>query len=190
MDTIEMVSDNPQCVSFGLFMIWFSSITINLGPTFLREGFKKIKKKVLNHFVRKNFNDEKNEWFFYLPLVEPLQPTQMIISPSRPVPWCRAHTGTTSSTSSGSWSTSSVWSSPWSSSTGSTLSLAVGKNERNIVASILSKLMYICRTQFFRNYIGFSFQYSLFNNGETHEQFGILILIDIKYLGNLARVCI
>ena len=45
MDTIEMVSDNPQCVSFGLFMIWFSSITINLGPTFLREGFKKIKKK-------------------------------------------------------------------------------------------------------------------------------------------------
>ena len=30
-----MVSDNPQCVSFGLFMIWFSSITINLGPTFL-----------------------------------------------------------------------------------------------------------------------------------------------------------
>ena len=35
IDTIEMVSDNPQCVSFGLFMIWFSSITINLGPTFL-----------------------------------------------------------------------------------------------------------------------------------------------------------
>ena len=61
MDTIEMVSDNPQCVSFGLFMIWFSSITINLGPTFLREGFKKNPKKDLNHFVRKNFNDEKNE---------------------------------------------------------------------------------------------------------------------------------
>ena len=34
-DTLEMVRDNPQCVAFGLFMIWFSSITINLGPTFL-----------------------------------------------------------------------------------------------------------------------------------------------------------
>ena len=36
LDTLEMVRDNPQCVAFGLFMIWFSSITINLGPTFLR----------------------------------------------------------------------------------------------------------------------------------------------------------
>ena len=31
----EVVRDTPQCVAFGLFMIWFSSITINLGPTFL-----------------------------------------------------------------------------------------------------------------------------------------------------------
>lgn len=35
METLEIVKDNPQCVAFGLFMIWFSSITINLGPTFL-----------------------------------------------------------------------------------------------------------------------------------------------------------
>ena len=25
----------PQCVAFGVFIIWFSSITLNLGPTFL-----------------------------------------------------------------------------------------------------------------------------------------------------------
>ena len=31
----EVGRDTPQCVAFGLFMIWFSSITINLGPTFL-----------------------------------------------------------------------------------------------------------------------------------------------------------
>ncbi len=29
--------DSPQCVGFGLFMIWFASITVNLGPTFLRQ---------------------------------------------------------------------------------------------------------------------------------------------------------
>jgi len=34
-DAISLLKDSPQCVSFGLFMIWFSSITINLGPTFL-----------------------------------------------------------------------------------------------------------------------------------------------------------
>lgn len=55
MDTIEMVSDNPQCVSFGLFMIWFSSITINLGPTFLREGFKKNPKKRPESFCEEKF---------------------------------------------------------------------------------------------------------------------------------------
>ena len=55
MDTIEMVSDNPQCVSFGLFMIWFSSITINLGPTFLREGFKKNPKKSPESFCEEKF---------------------------------------------------------------------------------------------------------------------------------------
>ena len=55
MDTIEMVSDNPQCVSFGLFMIWFSSITINLGPTFLREGFKKKTKKSPESFCEEKF---------------------------------------------------------------------------------------------------------------------------------------
>ncbi|KAK2715539.1 uncharacterized protein LOC136039846 isoform X2 [Artemia franciscana] len=27
--------DAPQCVVFGVFMIWFSAITINLGPTFI-----------------------------------------------------------------------------------------------------------------------------------------------------------
>jgi hypothetical protein len=34
-DTASLLKDSPQCVAFGLFMIWFSSITINLGPTFL-----------------------------------------------------------------------------------------------------------------------------------------------------------
>ena len=50
-DTMSLLKDSPQCVAFGLFMIWsvwrqkekhdelenfrFSSITINLGPTFL-----------------------------------------------------------------------------------------------------------------------------------------------------------
>jgi hypothetical protein len=32
-----MLQDSPQCVGFGLFMIWFASITVNLGPTFLRQ---------------------------------------------------------------------------------------------------------------------------------------------------------
>ncbi|KAK6640350.1 hypothetical protein RUM44_012043 [Polyplax serrata] len=31
----EVEGDSPQCVLFGTFMIWFASITINLGPTFL-----------------------------------------------------------------------------------------------------------------------------------------------------------
>lgn len=30
-----LLMDSPQCVFFGTFMIWFASITINLGPTFL-----------------------------------------------------------------------------------------------------------------------------------------------------------
>ncbi|XP_059475849.1 uncharacterized protein LOC132196918 isoform X1 [Neocloeon triangulifer] len=30
-----LLMDSPQCVLFGTFMIWFTSITINLGPTFL-----------------------------------------------------------------------------------------------------------------------------------------------------------
>jgi len=34
-NTASLLKDSPQCVTFGLFMIWFSSITINLGPTFL-----------------------------------------------------------------------------------------------------------------------------------------------------------
>jgi len=29
------MKDNPQCMAFGLFMIWFASVTVNLGPTFL-----------------------------------------------------------------------------------------------------------------------------------------------------------
>ena len=27
--------DTPQCVGFGISVIWFASITLNLGPTFL-----------------------------------------------------------------------------------------------------------------------------------------------------------
>ncbi|KAJ8886342.1 hypothetical protein PR048_012553 [Dryococelus australis] len=30
-----LLMDSPQCLLFGTFMIWFASITINLGPTFL-----------------------------------------------------------------------------------------------------------------------------------------------------------
>lgn len=33
--TAPLLMDSPQCVLFGMFMIWFASITINLGPTFL-----------------------------------------------------------------------------------------------------------------------------------------------------------
>lgn len=33
-----LLMDSPQCVLFGTFMIWFASITINLGPTFLSGG--------------------------------------------------------------------------------------------------------------------------------------------------------
>ncbi|XP_011314886.1 uncharacterized protein [Fopius arisanus] len=33
--TAPLLMDSPQCVLFGTFMIWFASITINLGPTFL-----------------------------------------------------------------------------------------------------------------------------------------------------------
>ncbi|XP_037082377.1 uncharacterized protein LOC119103030 [Pollicipes pollicipes] len=32
---IPLLMESPQCVLFGSFMIWFASITINLGPTFL-----------------------------------------------------------------------------------------------------------------------------------------------------------
>ncbi|GIZ01996.1 g_PROTEIN_RECEP_F1_2 domain-containing protein [Caerostris extrusa] len=31
----HVVLDSPQCIIFGLFIIWFASFTINLGPTFL-----------------------------------------------------------------------------------------------------------------------------------------------------------
>ena len=34
-DALPMLMDSPQCVGFGIFVIWFASITINLGPTFL-----------------------------------------------------------------------------------------------------------------------------------------------------------
>jgi len=34
-DALPMLMDSPQCVAFGIFVIWFASITINLGPTFL-----------------------------------------------------------------------------------------------------------------------------------------------------------
>lgn len=27
--------DSPYCITFGIFIIWFASLTINLGPTFL-----------------------------------------------------------------------------------------------------------------------------------------------------------
>lgn len=32
---MPLMMESPQCVFFGTFMIWFASITINLGPTFL-----------------------------------------------------------------------------------------------------------------------------------------------------------
>ncbi|KAJ8967982.1 hypothetical protein NQ317_008250 [Molorchus minor] len=35
MTDAPLLMDSPQCVLFGTFMIWFASITINLGPTFL-----------------------------------------------------------------------------------------------------------------------------------------------------------
>ena len=34
-DTRKILKNGPQCVAFGIFIIWFSSITLNLGPTFL-----------------------------------------------------------------------------------------------------------------------------------------------------------
>jgi len=34
-DVTQLLKDSPQCIAFGLFMIWFASVTINLGPTFL-----------------------------------------------------------------------------------------------------------------------------------------------------------
>ena len=37
-DILFLTGDNYQCVMFALFMIWFSSITVNLGPTFLSGG--------------------------------------------------------------------------------------------------------------------------------------------------------
>jgi hypothetical protein len=35
LSDVPLLMDSPQCVLFGTFMIWFASITINLGPTFL-----------------------------------------------------------------------------------------------------------------------------------------------------------
>ena len=34
-DVTSLLKDSPQCMAFGLFMIWFASVTVNLGPTFL-----------------------------------------------------------------------------------------------------------------------------------------------------------
>ena len=34
-DSLKILKNGPQCVAFGVFIIWFSSITLNLGPTFL-----------------------------------------------------------------------------------------------------------------------------------------------------------
>jgi len=34
-DVTTLLKDSPQCMAFGLFMIWFASVTVNLGPTFL-----------------------------------------------------------------------------------------------------------------------------------------------------------
>ena len=33
-----MLGDGSQCIMFALFMIWFASITVNLGTTFLSGG--------------------------------------------------------------------------------------------------------------------------------------------------------
>ena len=34
-DSLKILRQGPQCVAFGVFIIWFSSVTLNLGPTFL-----------------------------------------------------------------------------------------------------------------------------------------------------------
>ena len=34
-DSLKILRHGPQCVAFGVFIIWFSSVTLNLGPTFL-----------------------------------------------------------------------------------------------------------------------------------------------------------
>ncbi|XP_023218025.1 uncharacterized protein LOC111620343 [Centruroides sculpturatus] len=34
-DNNHIILNNRQCICFGLFIIWFASLTINLGPTFL-----------------------------------------------------------------------------------------------------------------------------------------------------------
>lgn len=34
-DANPLFLDSPQCIGFGLFIIWFASLTINLGPTLL-----------------------------------------------------------------------------------------------------------------------------------------------------------
>ena len=45
-DTRKILKNGPQCVAFGIFIIWFSSITLNLGPTFLSgaiaSGYSKV----------------------------------------------------------------------------------------------------------------------------------------------------
>ena len=37
-DISLLLTDSSQCCLFALFMIWFASITVNLGPTFLSGG--------------------------------------------------------------------------------------------------------------------------------------------------------
>lgn len=44
-----LLMDSPQCVLFGTSMIWFASITINLGPTFLSgKSKRKSEKQIIN----------------------------------------------------------------------------------------------------------------------------------------------
>ena len=46
-DSLRILKNGPQCVFFGIFIIWFSSITLNLGPTFLSgaiaSGYQSVK---------------------------------------------------------------------------------------------------------------------------------------------------
>ncbi|XP_028967028.1 uncharacterized protein LOC100903266 [Galendromus occidentalis] len=35
IDASQILLESPQCIMFGLFIIWFAAFTINLGPTFL-----------------------------------------------------------------------------------------------------------------------------------------------------------
>lgn len=53
---VPLLMDSPQCVLFGTFMIWFASITINLGPTFLSGIF------LIAVLLKTGNNDLQERW--------------------------------------------------------------------------------------------------------------------------------